>query len=85
MLPSFLLWSIDDKVLSVQLHCFSDTSERAYATVANLRSKYERGLVDANLIAAKTRVAPLKKQVYLDWSYLERTSLQDSPLACRTR
>ena len=51
-----------NKVLSVQLHCFSDASEKAYAAVTYLRSKYESGLVDVNLIAAKTRVAPLKKQ-----------------------
>ena len=51
-----------DKVLSVQLHCFCDASEKAYAIATYLRSKYENGLVDVNLIAAKTRVTPLKKQ-----------------------
>ena len=34
----------------------------AYVAVTYHRSKYESGLVDVNLIAAKTRVAPLKKQ-----------------------
>jgi hypothetical protein len=55
-------FEIDNKVLSVQVHCFSDASERAYAAAIYLRSKYESGLVDVNLIAAKNRVAPLKKQ-----------------------
>ena len=36
-------FEIDNKVLSVQVHCFSDASERAYAAAIYLRSKYERG------------------------------------------
>ncbi|XP_028413524.1 uncharacterized protein LOC114536361 [Dendronephthya gigantea] len=55
-------FEIDGKVLSIQVHCFSDASEKAYAAAIYLRSKYESGLVDVNLIAAKTRVAPLKRQ-----------------------
>ena len=55
-------FEINNKVLSTQVHCFSDASEKAYAAAIYLRSKYESGLVDVNLIAAKTRVAPLKKQ-----------------------
>lgn len=47
---------------SMQLHCFSDASERAYAAVIYLRSSYSDGQVDVNLIAAKTKVAPLKTQ-----------------------
>ncbi len=47
---------------SVQLHCFSDASEKAYAAAIYLRSQYSNGNVDVNLVAAKTRVAPLKKQ-----------------------
>ena len=46
----------------MQLHCFSDASERAYAAVIYLRSSYSDGHVDVNLIAAKTKVAPLKTQ-----------------------
>ena len=45
-----------------QLHCFSDASERAYAATIYLRSTYDDGHVDVNLIASKTKVAPLKKQ-----------------------
>jgi hypothetical protein len=47
---------------SVQLHCFSDASERAYAAAIYLRSQYCNGHVDVNLVSANTRVAPLKKQ-----------------------
>ena len=47
---------------SAQLHCFSDASERAYAAVIYLRSLYEDGHVEVNLIASKTKIAPLKKQ-----------------------
>ena len=55
-------FEINGKVISVQLHCICDASEKTYAAATYLRSKYESGLVDVNLIAAKTRVAPLKKQ-----------------------
>ena len=39
-----------------------DASEQAIAAVAYLRTVYEAGDVDVRLIAAKTKVAPLKKQ-----------------------
>lgn len=47
---------------SVELHCFSEASEKAYAAVVYLRSTYEDGRIEVNLVASKTRVAPLKKQ-----------------------
>ena len=46
---------------SLQLHCFSDASVKAYAAAVYLRTKYTGGQVDVNLVAAKTRVAPVKK------------------------
>lgn len=55
-------FEMNNLLQSTQLHCFSDASERAYAAAIYLRSQYTNGLVDVNLIAAKTRVAPLKKQ-----------------------
>ncbi|UYV81895.1 hypothetical protein LAZ67_21000067 [Cordylochernes scorpioides] len=42
-----------------KLHVFGDSSKRAYATVAFLRSVQD-GVVHVSLLAAKTRVAPLK-------------------------
>ena len=45
-----------------QLHGFSDASEKAYAAVVYLRTKYDDEHVDVNLVASKTRVAPIKQQ-----------------------
>ncbi|UYV64996.1 hypothetical protein LAZ67_3002688 [Cordylochernes scorpioides] len=44
---------------NLELHVFGDASKRAYATVAFLRSVQD-GIVHISLLAAKTRVAPLK-------------------------
>ena len=49
-------------VSSVEIHAFSDASERAYATVVYMRILYESGEVDVQFIAAKAKVSPLKKQ-----------------------
>ena len=46
----------------VQIHGFSDASERAFAAVIYLRTIYENGTIDVNLIASKAKVAPTKKQ-----------------------
>ena len=50
------------KVISVQLHAFSDASERAYAAVLYARSVYSNGHVKVRLISSKTRVSPIKRQ-----------------------
>ena len=50
------------KVTSCQLHGFSDASERAFAAVTYLRVEYEGKEPEVTLIAAKTRVAPIKRQ-----------------------
>ena len=44
------------------MHGFSDASEQAF-TAAYLRTIYSDGTVTSRLVAAKTRVAPLKKQL----------------------
>ena len=51
------------KLQSVQLHCFSNASEKAYAAAIYLQSKYVEGKLDVNLVAAKTRVAQLRSKV----------------------
>jgi len=52
------------KVLSHELHGFSDALKKAYATaLVYLRTVYSDGsAATVQLIAAKTRVAPIKKQ-----------------------
>jgi len=55
----------DDKssrIKSVDLHCFSDASEKGYAAVIYLRLIYEDRRIDVKLVASTTKVAPLKKQ-----------------------
>lgn len=49
-------------IKSQQIHGFCDASEKAYAAVVYLRTEYEDRHVHTNIISAKTRVAPLKKQ-----------------------
>ncbi|KAJ8723487.1 hypothetical protein PYW08_003399 [Mythimna loreyi] len=44
----------------IEVHGFSDASTRAYAAVAYVRIKMQDGSVSTKLIAAKTRVAPLR-------------------------
>ena len=46
---------------SVQLHGFSDASEKAYAAVIYLRSVQNDGQITVKLVTAKTRVAPIKQ------------------------
>ncbi|XP_075162794.1 uncharacterized protein LOC142235427 [Haematobia irritans] len=44
---------------TIQIHGFADSSERAFAAVLYIRISYQ-GFIFTNLIASKTRVAPLK-------------------------
>lgn len=46
---------------SHSLHGFADASERAYAAVVYMRTEHENGIVQIQLIAAKSKVAPLQK------------------------
>ena len=49
-------------VSSIEIHVFSDASERAYTTVVYMRILYESGEVDVQFIAAKAKVSPLNKR-----------------------
>ena len=53
---------VREKSVCGQLHGFSDASEQVIAAVVYLRTVYEAGDVDVQLIASKTKVPPLKKQ-----------------------
>ena len=46
----------------MQLHGFSDASERAYSGVVYLRMEDTNGVVYTSMVMAKTRVAPIKRQ-----------------------
>ena len=45
-----------------ELHGFSDASNKAYAAVVYLRTEHANGDIEVNLVASKSRVAPMKRQ-----------------------
>ncbi|XP_054715477.1 uncharacterized protein LOC129224954 [Uloborus diversus] len=47
-------------VKCIQIHGFCDASQNSFAAVLYMRSEFEDEKVEISLIAAKTRVAPLK-------------------------
>ncbi|XP_064469670.1 uncharacterized protein LOC135384399 [Ornithodoros turicata] len=51
----------DDSVVSRSIHCFCDASQQAYGAVLHLRTVYEDGSINVVIVAAKSRVAPLKR------------------------
>ena len=50
------------EVEDIQLHGFSDASKAAYGGVVYLRARYTEIQVTVTLVAARTRVAPIKQQ-----------------------
>ena len=58
---SYCYFRSDSGKRSVQLHGFSDASETAYSAVVYVRATYEKGPPTVVLVAAKTKVAPLKR------------------------
>lgn len=52
----------ENNPVEFQLHGFCDASEKAYAAAVFLRTCYDNGKVKVTLVAAKTRVSPLKRQ-----------------------
>lgn len=66
----------DHKVVSYQLHGFSDASKKAFAAVVYLHV-YEHKCIppDVRLVASKTRMAPVKKQLIPQLELLGTTIL----------
>ena len=50
----------EKEVRKVTVHTFSDMSEKAYAAASYLCHEYEDGTVSTRLVAARSRLAPLK-------------------------
>ncbi len=50
----------ESEVEGLQLHGFSDASQRAYAAVVYLRATYKNSPTTISLVLAKSKVAPLK-------------------------
>ena len=54
--------AITAKPEGYELHGFCDASSKAYAAVVYLRTVNSNGEIEVNLVASKTRVAPMKRQ-----------------------
>ncbi|XP_023312074.1 uncharacterized protein LOC111692343 [Anoplophora glabripennis] len=51
---------LSDSIIAIEIHAFSDASEKAYGTCIYLRVLYSTRAVSTRLICAKSKVAPLK-------------------------
>ena len=60
--PRCYFQCIDQLPRQHQLHGFCDASDLALAAAVYLRTEHSNGTVSVNLVASKSRVAPIKKQ-----------------------
>ncbi|XP_064627878.1 uncharacterized protein LOC135487738 [Lineus longissimus] len=58
-IPRCLRLDSTEKLLSIEVHAFSDASQDAYGAVLYERTIYEGGLIISHFIVSKTTVAPL--------------------------
>ena len=59
----------------MQLHAFSDASEKADAAVLYMRTTYSNGRIQTSLVTSKTTVAPIKRQMIPHLELLRATIL----------
>ena len=59
---STMLHGRNEQIVDIQLHGFSDSSEKAYGSAVYLRLKDEDGRIRLHLAMSKTRLAPIKKK-----------------------
>ena len=76
-IPRCIRLDQDEKEADVQLHAFCDASEDAYGAVIYLRMNYSSGKISTQLVAAKTKVAPIKS------TSIPRMELMGAVLAVR--
>ena len=57
----YCIQTIEDPIVSVQVHGFCDASERAYRCCVYLRFLLKSNFVKVVLVSAKSRVSPLRK------------------------
>lgn len=72
-------WPSDFQPVSISLHCFGDSSERAFAACCYIRSVNSSGQIHVSLFMARTRVAPVGKGTLT----LPRLELQAAVLCAR--
>lgn len=53
-------WVVCDSPLSVEIHIFTDASEKAYGACIYIRSVASSGTVHTHLLTSKSKVAPIK-------------------------
>ena len=74
-LPRVLIPDAEKVIKTVQLHCFSDASKHAYATVIYCRTQYADDSVYINIVASRARLAPLNKATTIPRMELEAAKL----------
>lgn len=56
-------WLQGKETDDVELHAFADASQSAYAAAVYLKTKNSEGSTSVNLVTAKTKVAPVERQI----------------------
>ena len=59
----YSLKSVSNRVISVELHCFSDANKRNYASVIYLRFNYKSGNIKVSIVTAKSRLLTVRNRM----------------------